>query len=146
MCTSGARPLGSSSEISRRRQESSGRRATASSSEAGASHASKENGLLFSLRFDGAPRRLRSRIESVAGAMRDAAFNKSSHCFRAILCFVIPFCSSFRVVCFYVAFRVHSLGGSGAALKAAAENQASCKQYRLHVCTPYFLSHLHRCS
>ena len=99
MCTSGARPLGSSSEISRRRQESSGRRATASSSEAGASHASKESGLLFSLRFDGAPRRLRSRIESVAGAMRDAAFNKSSHCFRAILCFVIPVCSSFRVAC-----------------------------------------------
>ena len=54
----------------------------------------------FSVRFDGAPRRLRSRIESVAGAMRDAAFNKSSHCFRAILCFVIPVCSSFRVAFF----------------------------------------------
>ena len=57
-------------------------------------------GSFFSFRFDGAPRRLRSRIESVAGAMRDAAFNKSSHCFRAILCFVIPFCSSFRVAFF----------------------------------------------
>ena len=36
---------------------------------------------------------------------------------------------------FYFAFRVHILGGSGAALKAAAENQASCKTIpttRLH--------------
>ena len=57
-------------------------------------------GSFFSFRFDGAPRRLRSRIEFVAGAMRDAAFNKSSHCFRAILCFVIPVCSSFRVAFF----------------------------------------------
>ena len=54
----------------------------------------------FFLRFDGAPRRLRSRIESVAGAMRDAVFNKSYHCFQAVLCFVIPVCSSFRVACF----------------------------------------------
>ena len=98
-------------------------------------------GSFFSFRFDGAPRRLRSRIEFVAGAMRDAAFNKSSHCFRAILCFVIPVCSSFRVACMNF-FR----GRLGVSLADRAGSKHTCFAADLFSTRPPFAeSRLWRC-